>query len=248
MYRWFCARKSGAKTRQMAIDAPRWRFVEGLEIACEDTMPTATLDALTSLGHTVSLEAPDNAFGFGGAQLICRLGDTGYSAGSDPRKDGHAVGFLAPKARQKLSFSGTFPNLARNVGTLTSPEFRIFAYHVGVRANRVRRPAFPLCAFLRLGCRSVLNLLADFQTSLLRVPALFLDVSLANIVHFQRGFMRFHYGFPLNDVRNKIGTILEIRKPSYAPNPTSRPLLCRFRICQTRRHCLSKSYASNRYG
>lgn len=78
---------------QMAIDAPRWRFVEGLEIACEDTMPTATLDALTSLGHTVSLEAPDNAFGFGGAQLICRLGDTGYSAGSDPRKDGHAVGF-----------------------------------------------------------------------------------------------------------------------------------------------------------
>jgi gamma-glutamyltranspeptidase/glutathione hydrolase len=78
---------------QMAIDAPRWRVVEGLNIACEDTMPRTTLDALTALGHDVSLEAPDNAFGFGGAQLICRLGDNGYAAGSDSRKDGHAVGY-----------------------------------------------------------------------------------------------------------------------------------------------------------
>ncbi len=29
---------------------------------------------------------------FGGAQLICRLGD-GYCAASDHRKDGHAAGF-----------------------------------------------------------------------------------------------------------------------------------------------------------
>jgi len=78
---------------QMAIDAPRWRVVEGLNIACEDTMPAATLDALAALGHAVSLESPDNAFGFGGAQLICRLGDKGYVAGSDPRKDGLAAGF-----------------------------------------------------------------------------------------------------------------------------------------------------------
>lgn len=78
---------------QMAIDAPRWRFVEGLNTACEDTMPVGILDALAAFGHDVSLEAPDNAFGFGGAQLICRLGDKGYVAGSDPRKDGSAVGF-----------------------------------------------------------------------------------------------------------------------------------------------------------
>jgi gamma-glutamyltranspeptidase/glutathione hydrolase len=78
---------------QMAADAPRWRVVEGVNVACEDTMPAATLDALAALGHVVSLEAPDNAFGFGGAQLICRLDDQGYAAGSDPRKDGAAVGF-----------------------------------------------------------------------------------------------------------------------------------------------------------
>lgn len=78
---------------QMAADAPRWRVTEGRNIACEDTMPKATLDALTALGHRVALEAPDNAFGFGGAQLICRLKDGGYAAGSDPRKDGCAVGF-----------------------------------------------------------------------------------------------------------------------------------------------------------
>lgn len=78
---------------QMAVDAPRWRVTEGLNIACEDTMPSETLDALRALGHIVSLEAPDNAFGFGGAQLVCRLVDGGYAAGSDPRKDGLAAGF-----------------------------------------------------------------------------------------------------------------------------------------------------------
>jgi gamma-glutamyltranspeptidase/glutathione hydrolase len=78
---------------QMAVDAPRWRVTEGLDIACEDTMPALTLDALAALGHVISLEAPDNAFGFGGAQLICRLPGAGYAAGSDPRKDGLAAGF-----------------------------------------------------------------------------------------------------------------------------------------------------------
>lgn len=78
---------------QMAVDAPRWRVTQGLNIACEETMPEATLTALRNLGHQISLEAPDNAFGFGGAQLICNMGDAGYAAGSDPRKDGHAVGF-----------------------------------------------------------------------------------------------------------------------------------------------------------
>jgi gamma-glutamyltranspeptidase/glutathione hydrolase len=78
---------------QMAVDAPRWRFTEGLNIACEDTMPPTTLNTLTAFGHVISLEEPDNTFGFGGAQLICRLADAGYVAGSDPRKDGLAAGF-----------------------------------------------------------------------------------------------------------------------------------------------------------
>ncbi|MEM7525322.1 MAG: gamma-glutamyltransferase, partial [Pseudomonadota bacterium] len=77
---------------QMASDAPRWRVTQGLGVACEDTMPAPTLDALRALGHEISLEAPDNAFGFGGAQLICRLPGGGYAAGSDHRKDGLAAG------------------------------------------------------------------------------------------------------------------------------------------------------------
>jgi len=78
---------------QMAADAPRWRITQGLGVACETTVPVATLDALRALGHDLTLEAPDNAFGFGGAQLIQRLPGGGYAGGSDPRKDGAAIGF-----------------------------------------------------------------------------------------------------------------------------------------------------------
>jgi gamma-glutamyltranspeptidase/glutathione hydrolase len=78
---------------QTAADAPRWRVIEGLEVACEASFPAETLQALRDLGHEITLEAPDNAFGFGGAQLVHRLPGGGYAAGSDPRKDGQAVGF-----------------------------------------------------------------------------------------------------------------------------------------------------------
>ena len=78
---------------QMAIDAPRWRVMQGLGVACESSLPAATLEALQGLGHDITLEAPDNAFGFGGAQLIERLDNGTYLGGSDPRKDGAAVGF-----------------------------------------------------------------------------------------------------------------------------------------------------------
>lgn len=77
---------------QAASDAPRWRFVAGRRVAVESTMPPETIAALTALGHDIVTEPPDNAFGFGGAQLIVRHGD-GYVAGSDHRKDGAAVGF-----------------------------------------------------------------------------------------------------------------------------------------------------------
>ena len=78
---------------QMAADAPRWRVTDGLGVACETTMAPDILSALEAMGHSLSLEAPDNAFGFGGAQLVHRLDAGGYVAGSDPRKDGAAVGF-----------------------------------------------------------------------------------------------------------------------------------------------------------
>jgi len=78
---------------QAAADAPRWRVVEGKDIACETALPESTVAALRGFGHSISLEAPDAAFGFGGAQLVHRLESNAYAAGSDPRKDGQAVGF-----------------------------------------------------------------------------------------------------------------------------------------------------------
>lgn len=78
---------------QMAADAPRWRFTSGRGVACEEAMDASLVAALRGLGHEIELEAPDNAFGFGGAQLIRRLEGGGYVAGSDPRKDGLAIGF-----------------------------------------------------------------------------------------------------------------------------------------------------------
>ena len=78
---------------QMAVDAPRWRVTEGLGVACETSMATGTISKLREMGHDITLEAPDNAFGFGGAQLVHRLPGRGYVAGSDPRKDGCAMGF-----------------------------------------------------------------------------------------------------------------------------------------------------------
>jgi gamma-glutamyltranspeptidase / glutathione hydrolase len=77
---------------QTAIDAPRWRVTEGLGVACEPSFEPDTLESLRVIGHDITLETPDTAFGFGGAQLVHRLPSGGYAAGSDPRKDGQAVG------------------------------------------------------------------------------------------------------------------------------------------------------------
>lgn len=77
---------------QTASDAPRWRVVAGREVAMEATFPSATLEGLRALGHTVVATPPEASFSFGGAQLIWRGAD-GYVAGSDHRKDGQAVGY-----------------------------------------------------------------------------------------------------------------------------------------------------------
>ncbi|WP_255418707.1 hypothetical protein [Paracoccus sp. JM45] len=56
-------------------------------------MSQKIIKGLRVLGHKIMIETPDNAFGFGGAQLVHRLPDGGYAAESDPRKDGQAAGF-----------------------------------------------------------------------------------------------------------------------------------------------------------
>jgi len=77
---------------QAAADAPRWRLVAGRELAVEASFPTATLEGLRALGHELTASAPEASFAFGGAQIVWRGAD-GYVAGSEPRKDGAAVGF-----------------------------------------------------------------------------------------------------------------------------------------------------------
>ena len=75
---------------QAASDAPRWHVTENYELLLEHGFDEATLSALSAMGHQVRFEATESIFG--GAQLIQKIGD-GYVAGSDHRKEGHAVAY-----------------------------------------------------------------------------------------------------------------------------------------------------------
>jgi gamma-glutamyltranspeptidase / glutathione hydrolase len=77
---------------QAAADAPRWRVLTGRTVAVEPSIGSETIAALRARGHDIVLSRPDAEFAFGGAQLVLRT-DGGYVAGSDPRKDGQAVGY-----------------------------------------------------------------------------------------------------------------------------------------------------------
>ncbi len=74
---------------QAAIDAPRFRHYDGYRVALEAPITDGVRTALQGMGH-VLIEQPPIAFG--GAQAIMRL-PRGWAAGSDPRKDGMAVGY-----------------------------------------------------------------------------------------------------------------------------------------------------------
>lgn len=74
---------------QAAIDAPRWRVMQGFQLNLEPGFSKGTQEQLKYMGH----QTYNGHFSeFGGAQIIYKLED-GYLAASDPRKDGQAVGF-----------------------------------------------------------------------------------------------------------------------------------------------------------
>ena len=73
---------------QDAIDAPRFRHCRGIDVALENPVSEDVREALKKMGHNVL----DQCGGFGGAQAVMRL-NRGWAAGSDPRKDGMAVGY-----------------------------------------------------------------------------------------------------------------------------------------------------------
>lgn len=77
---------------QEASDAPRWRVMQGLEVAVEQGFKPDVLNDLESRGHVLHKAELSTDFSFGGAQLIYKT-QGGYIAGSDHRKDGQALGY-----------------------------------------------------------------------------------------------------------------------------------------------------------
>ncbi|MDJ0601831.1 MAG: gamma-glutamyltransferase family protein [Crocosphaera sp.] len=74
---------------QAALDAPRWRFLEGNRILLERGIAPEIIQGLKQRGHDVKL-APETMFGKG--QMI--LKNKGILiAGSEPRADGLALGY-----------------------------------------------------------------------------------------------------------------------------------------------------------
>jgi gamma-glutamyltranspeptidase/glutathione hydrolase len=73
---------------QEAIDAARFRHLEGYRVAIERAVGEDVRAHLRAMGHEITDETQS---GFGGAQAIMKL-DQGWAAGSDSRKDGIAVG------------------------------------------------------------------------------------------------------------------------------------------------------------
>lgn len=75
---------------QSALDAPRWQIMDDGTLALEPGFPAQTVSELAARGHTVRVVTDSSVF-FGGGQLAWRDGSI-YLAGSDPRRDGQAVG------------------------------------------------------------------------------------------------------------------------------------------------------------
>ena len=76
---------------QSAIDAPRFRIVQGMEVNCEPHFPEETTAELKRRGHKL-VDLPVDYNDFGCSQIISRL-EGGYAAASDPRRDSLAAGF-----------------------------------------------------------------------------------------------------------------------------------------------------------
>jgi len=87
----------GGLDPQAALDAPRWYWHTGREVAVEAALVAgpegaALLDGLRGRGHEISV-TDDGGPQFGHGQVIWRLPGGGYVAGSEPRADGAAVGY-----------------------------------------------------------------------------------------------------------------------------------------------------------
>lgn len=81
---------------QAAIDAPRFRWLSGREVALETTrIPSNVVTNLRGRGHRIVDEETHLAAGdtFGGGQCVFRDVNGTLIGGSDPRRDGQAIGY-----------------------------------------------------------------------------------------------------------------------------------------------------------
>jgi gamma-glutamyltranspeptidase/glutathione hydrolase len=76
---------------QAVVDAPRWKVDAHGCIDLERSAPASLRAGLAALGHRLQA-ADDSYMDFGAGQFVVR-GEAGYVVGSDPRRDGQAVGF-----------------------------------------------------------------------------------------------------------------------------------------------------------
>jgi len=75
---------------QASLDAPRWQWTGGRQVMLEADIDRNVAYGLYNLGHEISLASPGGVFGRG--QIIWRMPDGSYVAGSDKRGDGLAGG------------------------------------------------------------------------------------------------------------------------------------------------------------
>lgn len=74
---------------QAALDAPRWRFLEGNTVLLERGISPEIIEGLRQNGHDIKL-APETMFGKG--QMILKQKGI-FVAASEPRSDGLAIGY-----------------------------------------------------------------------------------------------------------------------------------------------------------
>jgi gamma-glutamyltranspeptidase / glutathione hydrolase len=81
---------------QDALDRPRWCLDAGTGdsiLLLEEGVPLKTMSALAAKGHRVAPVSGRDRGGFGSGQIILRDEAGALYGGSDPRKDGCAIGF-----------------------------------------------------------------------------------------------------------------------------------------------------------
>ena len=81
---------AGRQNPQTALDAPRWYLDEHSCLSLENGFGPDIRQSLIRRGHLLKETAELPVFG--GGQILYRMNE-GYCAGSDPRKDGQAVGY-----------------------------------------------------------------------------------------------------------------------------------------------------------